>query len=53
MLVTNIFSFLPTFFSILSKKNFTIQATVALLSANAFNLNLFKILSFDEEITEY
>ena len=49
MLVTSILSFFPTF-SALSETYIIILATFILLSANAFNLNKFKILSFGKKL---
>ena len=44
MLVTTMFSTLP-------KSNFNFSLTPILLSANVFNLDWFKILSFGKELT--
>ena len=49
MLVTSIFSF-SHMFSMHPKKEFCFQVTFILLSANAFNLDKFKILSFGKEL---
>ena len=45
------FSPFPTMFSTLSKTEIIILATFNLLSANAFNLDHFRIFSFGKELT--
>ena len=47
------FSPLPTMFSSLSNPNFSFCVTIILLSANALNLDLSKILSFGKGLKEF